>query len=90
MNQPKQKALFLADSSVVADEKQPKTTLSPAELYKWVTDRAPSLLVMDVREAAEFDESHLDVPKIINVPGSGIAPGCVSTLMSIELTEVCR
>ncbi|KAF5889956.1 ubiquitin carboxyl-terminal hydrolase 8 [Clarias magur] len=84
------------DSKKAKEQNELKSVTSPAplsggvsaqQLYTMIKDPNLSVLVMDTRKQADFEESHMAVPnqKCISVPEEAISPGITVNQIEVKL-----
>ena len=61
---------FLSDQPTVQDY-----SVSALELYKYLMDAHMTVILMDMRSTADYDNSHIQHKLCINVPADIVIPG---------------
>lgn len=61
---------YESDSSRICD-----TTIDVRDFLHLLMDRQIGVLVMDCRPREDFNESHITVPKCLNIPAEIVKPG---------------
>ncbi|MPC71428.1 Ubiquitin carboxyl-terminal hydrolase 8 [Portunus trituberculatus] len=70
-------------SGVVDDER----CISCQKLYSIMKERCSTYLVLDARPRADYQDSHMTLANVINVPEEILKPGLTAGKISSELSE---
>ncbi|XP_021379459.1 ubiquitin carboxyl-terminal hydrolase 8-like isoform X1 [Mizuhopecten yessoensis] len=75
---------------VSAPPPQPEGQITPVQLFSLLKESDEQMAIMDVRPAAEFEESHIQHRTCINVPAEIVSPGTTVTVIEKTLPEDSR
>ncbi|XP_048750145.2 ubiquitin carboxyl-terminal hydrolase 8-like isoform X2 [Ostrea edulis] len=64
--------------------------ITPVELYRLLNDKETNLIIMDVRPASQYGESHIKHDACISVPAEVIKPGTTVTYIEMALSEEAK